>query len=87
MPVHLPAGLKHVDMGRGTRLRRSPPGSALGSPMFGMAAYNTVFANGIGGGGFDSGITSPMGMSPTAALADHQQVCTKSGMGLIHSSI
>jgi hypothetical protein len=44
--------------------------------MGGMAAYNAVFGNGFGGGsGFGGGIASPMGMLPTAALADHQHVC------------
>jgi hypothetical protein len=71
------AGLKHVDMGRGTRLRRLPPGSTLGSPMYGMAAYNAAFPAVFGGCGFDGGITPPMGVSPTAALAEHQQVCTQ----------
>ena len=63
-------------MGRGTRLRRSPPGSALGSPMFGAAACNGAFAGGFGGGGLGGGIASPIGLSPTAAFADHQQVRT-----------
>lgn len=77
-----------MDMGRGTRLRQSPPGSALGSPLYGMAAYNAAFGGGFGGGGFGSGggcgnggglsggfdgaSTPPMGVSPTTALAEQQ---------------
>jgi hypothetical protein len=41
--------------------------------MYGMAAHGAAFASGFGGS-FNGGVTRPMGMSPTASFAEHQQV-------------
>lgn len=77
-----------MDMGRGTRLRRSPPGSNLGTPMYRADIGAMPFSGGFGGGGYGgrggfSGNSSPttaaafggspFDMSPSATYADLQQ--------------